>query len=114
MPYILSPEQKVVANELASNPSSSTKYFDIITAWQVVRNGCVKALREGKKIMLHIPDEHTAKTLTKLLSNSGLDDLTIHISTDLNIPEIDIIKLRSTLKVKKLEGYQGISYPRLF
>lgn len=101
MPYILSPEQKVVADALVSKETSSTKYFDIITALQSICKGCSTAMVEGKKVLIHIPDQNIKTALSKLLSLNGLEDITIDISTETYIPELDIIKLRSTLKKEK-------------
>jgi hypothetical protein len=101
MPYILSPEQKVVVDALICKEASSTKYFDIFSAMQTICKGCTTALGEGKKILIHIPEERTHKLLRSIFLKNGLDDLTIEISENNSIPELDIIKLRSTLKKSK-------------
>jgi len=98
MPYILSPEQKVVVDALLCKETSSTKYFDIVTAVQSISKGCVKALREGKNILVHIPNEDKRNILKNMFLEIGLDDLTIDLSSKQSMPEVDIIKLRSTLK----------------
>lgn len=101
MPYILSPEQKVVVDALTCKETSSTKYFDVFTALQAISKGCSSALGDGKKILIHIPDQETKQLLANSFSTHGLDDLTIDISKESDIPELDIIKLRSTLKKEK-------------
>jgi len=98
MPYILSPEQKVVVRALAGNEPTSTKYFDFTTALQAVCVSCLSALQKNQKILLHLPDFQQRSLLISLLQNSGLSDLTIDLSEKANIPETDIIKLRSTGK----------------
>lgn len=101
MPYILSPEQKVVVDALVHEETSSTKYFDIVTALQAISKGCTSALENDKKIFLHIPDQDVKNLLIQMFSESGLTDLTIDLSSKEAMPEVDIIKLRSTLKKRK-------------
>ena len=98
MPYILSPEQKVVVDALLCKETSSTKYFDIVSAIQSISKGCATALREGKKILVHIPDEGARNILKNMFSEISLDELTIDLSNKQSMPEVDIIKLRSTVK----------------
>jgi len=101
MPYILSPEQKVVATALLCNETSSTKYFDIISAMQSICKASTEVLGEGKKILIQIPDVQMRNLLKSMFEANGLDDLTIDLSDRGAMPEIDIIKLRSTLKKNK-------------
>jgi len=101
MPYILSPEQKVVVDALTSKETSSTKYFDIDTAMQSLCKACTTVLEEGKNILIHIPDKDRKELLTQIFSTNGLVDLTIDLSDRSSMPEVDIIKLRSTLKKQK-------------
>ena len=101
MPYILSPEQKVVVDALLRDETSSTKYFDITTALQTICKGCTSVLESGKKILIHAPDENSKNLLNSMFSENGLDDLTIDLSSKQAMPEVDIIKLRSTLKKQK-------------
>lgn len=101
MPYILSPEQKVVTDALQCKEASSTKYFDIISAIQSISKGCASVLGDGKKILIHVADERDKETLRSMFLENGLDDLTIDISESQSMPEVDIIKLRSTLKKQK-------------
>jgi hypothetical protein len=98
MPYILSPEQKVVVDALLCKEASSTKYFDIVSAIQSISKACTLALTEGKKVLIHVPDEPTRKMLQSLFETLGLQDLSIDLSEKQSIPEEDLVKLRSTLK----------------
>lgn len=101
MPYILSPEQKIVVNALTLNPTSSNKYFDVTTAMQAIAKGCSILVKDGKKILIHLPDSEQRNALKNLFVENGLDDLTIDISENQPMPELDVIKLRSTLKKEK-------------
>ncbi len=101
MPYILSPEQKVVVNALLCKETSSTKYFDIISAMQSICKASTSVLGEGKKILIQVPDKDTRNLLKSMFEANGLSDLTIDLSDRQSMPEIDIIKLRSTLKKQK-------------
>ena len=101
MPYILSPEQKVVVDALICKETSSTKYFDINSALQSICKGCITMVGNGKKILIHIPDEPTKDMLKSIFSKNGLNELTIDITENNSIPEMDVINLRSTLKKEK-------------
>ena len=101
MPYILSPEQKVVADALLHAETSSTKYFDLSTALQALSSACAKACREDQKILIHVPNSEQKNALRNILVKNGLDDLAIDLSSRNPIPEKDIIKLRSNIKKQK-------------
>ncbi|MEM9548885.1 MAG: hypothetical protein AAGA77_23065 [Bacteroidota bacterium] len=101
MPYILSPEQKVVVNAILQNKASSNKYFDVICAIQSVCKASTSALAEGKKILIHIKHPEHLKTLKNMFEAVGLNDLTIDLSDKQAMPEVDVIKMRSTLKKQK-------------
>jgi len=101
MPYILSPEQKVVVDALMRDETSSTKYFDIVAALQTICKGTTSGLADGKNILIHIPDEGVKSLVEKMFAENGLDDLSIDISSRESMPEVDLIKLRSTLKKQK-------------
>ncbi len=101
MPYILSPEQKVVVDALLCNKTSSTKYFDIISAMQSICKGCISILKEDKNVLIHIPDNDTRKIMKEMFELHGLHDLAIDLSDKNSMPEVDIIKLRSALKKQK-------------
>lgn len=101
MPYILSPEQKVVYDSLIHKKASSTKYFDIVVAMQAVCESSASLLAEGRKILIHIPDDEVKDVFKNMLETNGLSDVSIDVADTGHLPEVDVIKMRSTLKKEK-------------
>ncbi|MDF1697432.1 MAG: hypothetical protein P1U56_16435 [Saprospiraceae bacterium] len=98
MPYILSPEQKVIVDALMTQDNSTTKYFDVITALQSIHMAISSAVEKGQKILVQLPNEEVKTMFNSMCKETGLDDLCINVSNTSPIPELDIIKLRSNLK----------------
>lgn len=100
MPYILSPEQKVVADAILHQSSTDTKYFDINVAFHAVAKALAISIKDKKTIQIHVPDIVLKNEVISLLAKCGLDELAIDLANNNPVPEKDIVNLRTILKKK--------------